>query len=153
MKELIRREYVNNIYCRTNLSADSWQDSIRKAALPLIQNNYIEKRYIDSMICSVLEYGPYIVIDKGIALAHARPNDGVLKTGIALATFTPAVKFGSENDPVKIMIVLAAAGDNEHVELLAFIADLLGDENSIKEILSATDDEQLNSKVRGICYE
>lgn len=90
---------------------------------------------------------------KGIALAHARPNDGVLKTGIALATFTPAVKFGSENDPVKIMIVLAAAGDNEHVELLAFIADLLGDENSMKEILSATDDEQLNSKVRGICYE
>ena len=82
----------------------------------------------------MLEYGPYIVIDKGIALAHARPNDGVLKTGIALATFTPAVKFGSENDPVKIMIVLAAAGDNEHVELLAFIADLLGDENSIKAV-------------------
>ena len=130
MKELIRREYVNNIYCKTNLSADSWQDSIRKAALPLIQNNYIEKRYIDSMICSVLEYGPYIVIDKGIALAHARPNDGVLKTGIALATFTPAVKFGSENDPVKIMIVLAAAGDSwddsrSEVELIRKIRSIL----------------------------
>ena len=106
---------LDNIYCKTNLQADSWQDSIRKAANLLLQENCIEERYIDSMINSVLKYGPYIVIDQGIALAHARPDDGVLKTGIAIATLAPSIIFGTENDPVKLMIVLAASGDDEHV--------------------------------------
>lgn len=140
---------LDNIYCKTNLRADSWQDSIRKAANPLLQENCIEERYIDSMIHSVLKYGPYIVIDKGIALAHARPVDGVLKTGIALATLDPAVSFGSENDPVRIMIVLAASGDDEHVSLLAFIADFLSNENNIKNIVNAVDDIQLKNAIRG----
>lgn len=140
---------INNIFCIANLQADSWQDSIRKAAEPLLQENCIEERYIDNMIHSVLKYGPYIVIDKGIALAHARPEDGVLKTAFALVTLEPAVSFGSENDPVRIMIVLAASGDDEHVNLLAFLADFLGNESNIKDILNAKDDIQLKNIIRG----
>lgn len=141
---------LDNIYCKTNLQADSWQDSIRKAANLLLQENCIEERYIDSMINSVLKYGPYIVIDQGIALAHARPDDGVLKTGIAIATLAPSIIFGTENDPVKLMIVLAASGDDEHVNLLAFIADFLSDESNIKNIFNANDDTQLKNTIRGV---
>ena len=140
---------IDTIFCTANLQAESWQDSIRKAAEPLLQENCIEERYIDNMIQSVLKYGPYIVIDKGIALAHARPEDGVRKTSLALVTLDPAVSFGSENDPVRIMIVLAASGDNEHVNLLAFLADFLNDEGNIRNMLSAADDTQLKNIIRG----
>ena len=140
---------IDTIFCTANLQAESWQDSIRKAAAPLLQENCIEERYIDNMIQSVLKYGPYIVIDKGIALAHARPEDGVRKTALTLVTLDPAVSFGSENDPVRIMIVLAASGDDEHVNLLAFLADFLNNEDNIKNLLSAVDNTQLKKIIRG----
>lgn len=140
----------DNIFCKTNLRADSWQDSIRKAGSLLLQVGYIEERYIDCMIDSVEKYGPYIVIDKGIALAHARPEDGVLKNGIALTTLSPPITFGSPNDPVNIMIILAASGDDEHIKLLTFIADFLNEEGHIKKILNASDDTQLKNAIGGI---
>ena len=48
------------------------------------------------------------------------------------------------------MIVLAASGDDEHVNLLAFIADFLSDESNIKNIFNANDDTQLKNTIRGV---
>jgi PTS system ascorbate-specific IIA component len=53
------------------------------------------------------ELGPYAVIAPGIALLHARPDDGVLAPCLALITLSRAVEFGSEqNDPVDLVFAL-----------------------------------------------
>lgn len=57
------------------------------------------------MIRAVNDYGPYIVIGKHMALAHARPEDGVNKLGVSVATIEQPIDFGNpEMDPVKIIL-------------------------------------------------
>lgn len=45
----------------------------------LEKSGAIEPRYIDAMINTVKEIGPYIVIAPGIAMPHARPEAGAKK--------------------------------------------------------------------------
>ena len=56
------------------IRADDWQDAIRKAGQLLIDSGDIKEGYIDHMIDSVRTLGPYMVIAKGFALAHAAPR-------------------------------------------------------------------------------
>lgn len=44
-----------------------------------MNNGCIKESYIDAMVNTVKNMGPYIVIAPGIAMPHAAPEDGVLK--------------------------------------------------------------------------
>lgn len=58
-----------------NEKVATWEESIRRVSEPLVNDQVIDPNYVTAMINSVKEYGPYIVIGKYIALAHARPED------------------------------------------------------------------------------
>ena len=62
MEELVSK---NKISAQTE--AKDWQDAIYQAGTLLIESGDIEKEYIDHMIDSVNELGPYMVIAKGFA--------------------------------------------------------------------------------------
>ena len=62
---------------RVRVEAGSWEEAVRAAGDLLYRKGAVEKRYIDNMIRIVKEIGPYIVLLKGVALAHARPEHGV----------------------------------------------------------------------------
>ena len=47
---------------RTKVVAQDWQEAVRAAGDLLVENHYVEERYIDGMIRTVEELGPYIVI-------------------------------------------------------------------------------------------
>ena len=55
----------------------SWQEAIELAAQPLLDKHEIEERYIKAIIDKVEAFGPYIDLGLGIALPHARPEEGV----------------------------------------------------------------------------
>ena len=78
LKELIRNkiDIVDSV--------NSWEDAIKKGAELLIENKCIEPRYVDCIINNIKESGPYIVLGDGMAMSHARPEDGVIKSGITL---------------------------------------------------------------------
>lgn len=73
-----------------------WESAIQRVACPLLKENCIEESYVNAMIDSVKEFGPYIVMGKHLALAHARPEDGVNNLGISVATLAQPVVFGNE---------------------------------------------------------
>jgi ascorbate PTS system EIIA or EIIAB component len=104
---------------RARIVADDWKDAVRKAVALLEQAGAVESRYFDSIIDVTTQHGPYYVIAPGIAMPHARPEDGVLETGFSLVTLASPVEFGNEeNDPVDVVLCLSAKskGDlNEHV--------------------------------------
>lgn len=115
--------------------ASDWKDAIRKSALPLVESGTIENRYVEEMIASAIKNGPYFVITKGIALAHARPECGVHNFAVGITTLQKGVKFGAgENDPVWMIIVLAATDDNSHIDLLGELADKLMDAQLIDRL-------------------
>ncbi|AXY24993.1 PTS sugar transporter subunit IIB [Suicoccus acidiformans] len=111
------------------LDAKDWEEAIRLAARPLIESNYIKPSYVESMINNVKNDGPYIVITKNVAIPHASPDEGGLKSGISVSTLKKPISFGNEaNDPVKYIFVISAVDNNDHLKLISEMVSLLEDE-------------------------
>ncbi|WP_321388853.1 PTS sugar transporter subunit IIA [uncultured Enterococcus sp.] len=120
-------------------AAATWQESIELVAKPLLKENIIEKRYVDAMIHAVDEYGPYIVIGKHLALAHARPEDGANKLGISVATIDQPINFGNlDMDPVKIIFCLAAVDSYSHLTIMKELIELINDEAKLNQLIDCT---------------
>lgn len=109
-----------------NQTAADWRAAVRAAGNLLVQTGGVEPRYVDAMLRAAQELGPYIVLAPGLALPHARPEDGALQASLALVTLRPPVEFGAaENDPVRVVIALAAADAQEHIGALAQLMEAL----------------------------
>jgi mannitol operon transcriptional antiterminator len=114
---------------RLNVEVKDWEEAICVGGKLLEDGGFVEHRYIDAMVRTVKEMGPYIVIVKGIAMPHARPEDGAKKIGMALLTLKNSVEFGNkENDPVNVVIFLCAIDNVTHLKALAELMQLLDDE-------------------------
>lgn len=123
--------------------ADNWKDAIRKSVLPLEENGFVEERYKEEIIAGVEKLGPYIIVAPSIALPHARPEQGVIKSQIAITLFKNAVKFDKENTSAQLFVTLAASDSNSHLNALVSISDILQDEEKVERILQAEDEETL----------
>ena len=100
------------------------------------------------MIATVEQLGPYIVIAPGIALAHSRPSPAVRRAGISLVTLAEPVEFGHrQNDPVSLVVGLAAPDDEGHVTALATLAEFLSDEGRRDALMSAPDPGALRQMI------
>lgn len=120
------------------VKADNWEDAIRKSAAPLLANGAVRQSYIDAMIESVHKNGPYYVLSKGLALAHARPECGVNRLALHFTTLSPGVAFGAgNNDPVRLVITLAATDNDSHLDLLSELADVLMDDGRMEKLFEA----------------
>lgn len=128
------------------VSAADREAAVRAAGELLKASGAIEPRYIDAM-CDALEtLGPYCVIAPGVALPHAKPDDGVLRTGISLITLREPVAFGHEaNDPVRLVIALAPVDKEAHLSALQQLAGRLSDREVLDQIVAATSSEAVYS--------
>jgi len=99
--------------------AGDWRAAVTRAGEALIAGGATTAAYTDEMIATVEQLGPYIVIAPGIALAHSRPSPAVLHAGISLVTLAQPVAFGhKQNDPVSLVVGLAAPDEEGHVQAL-----------------------------------
>ncbi|AMB40381.1 MULTISPECIES: PTS sugar transporter subunit IIA [Paenarthrobacter] len=113
----------------TNAPARDWRAAIRLAGDGLVNGGAATAEYTEQMITAVEEHGPYIVIAPGIALAHARPSDAVLHGGMSWVSLESPVEFGNpRNDPVTLVIGLAALDHTAHIEALKAMAGVLGND-------------------------
>ncbi|MBO1300419.1 MULTISPECIES: BglG family transcription antiterminator [unclassified Enterococcus] len=119
--------------------AENWQEAIERVAKPLLKENIIESSYVDAMVHAVEEYGAYIVIGKHLALAHARPEDGVNKLGVSVATIRQPIAFGNdEMDPVKIIFCLAAVDSYSHLTIMKELIELINDETKLNRLIESS---------------
>lgn len=131
--------FLKKSHIRIKESAANWEDAISKAGSVLIQEKSIENVYVEKMIQSVKELGPYIVIMPGFALAHAAPCKEVHKSDVALITLKEPVSFGSPNDPVSVVLCLGCTDTSSHLEMLSSIAESLMEEGCIEKLSQAND--------------
>lgn len=125
---------------------NSWEAGIIKASEVLIKNRIISEQYVHAMIDSVNKNGSYMVIIPQIALAHARPDKGVLATGMSMLKLNQPVIFPEEK-PVKIIIVLAAKQDEKHLSIMSELADLFVNKTMIEKMKSANSIEYLEKLI------
>lgn len=127
---------------RLQVDATDCRDAIQKAADVLIDKGCITQGYVDEMNAAFDEYGPYFVLAPGMAFAHSRPSENVLRTAHSMITLSHPVNFGSEaNDPVFLVCVIASKDAREHVDQLKRIATYLGDEKHVAALKAARTEE------------
>ena len=127
-------------------SCVGWRETFELAGLGLVESSRTTSAYTNEMIQAFEELGPYMVIAPGIALAHGRPSEAVLATGLSLVTLSTPVVFGSTaNDPVSLVIGLAAVDHDSHIDLMAALSELLMSEDTVNFLLKATNESQVRS--------
>ncbi len=120
--------------------AEDYRAAIKIGGELLIHAGKATDSFVDRMISAVEDLGPYMVIAPGIAIPHARPEDGALKVGLSLVTLDTPVNFGNpDNDPVNIIACLCSTDSESHLDALARLVALLGEQQNIDSILSAQD--------------
>lgn len=130
------------------IEATDWEDAIRKSSHRLLETDRIKQSYVEAMVNGVKELGPYIVLNKAIALAHARPECGVKKDGIIFTTLKHGVPFGNEQfDPIRLIITLAAVDDNAHLDLMMELAGVLMDESNVGLLINSRTPEEFKERL------
>jgi PTS system ascorbate-specific IIA component len=124
--------------------------AVRRTGELLAAGGWVDPAYTDEMLAALEQYGPYIVIAPGVALAHARPSPAVRGVAFSILTLAPPVPFGHpENDPVRLVVGLAAPDDESHIEALRQMADLLGDDTRREELIGARVVDEVLALVEG----
>ena len=113
-----------------------WREAMHRAAAPLEDQGYISAEYIKKSIQNVEEYGDYIVVSRGVALAHAGREHGVYKDGLSLLVIKEGVIFTESEDPVYLLFCFACVGEEEYLELIKRIIQLGRAEGKIEEVLA-----------------
>jgi len=133
-----------------NVEVKDWQEAVRVSGNLLVENGTVEPRYIDAMIETTKTLGPYIVISPGVALPHARPEDGVTEPCMSLITLKTPVNFGNmHNDPVKLVIAFGTVDHNAHVKAISKLARIIGDEEKLNTLINAQEVDQVEKIVSG----
>ena len=124
--------------------AANWRDAISAAGRLLEDSGAITADYTNAMIKSVEDNGPYIVVAPGFAFAHARPSEAVKRTAISWVRLEKPVEFGHDsNDPVNLVVALAAEDDKAHTQSMKDLAKLLGNKKARAQLDSVTTAEEL----------
>lgn len=134
------KDYLPEKHIQTDETVADWRSAVKLASQPLLNEAQITSEYIEAMIQSVEENGPYMVLADYFALMHARPGEGVLEQSMSLLVTKQPIDL--EGKPVRIFLVLAAADSESHLESLKEIMAIFMDEEKYNVILNG-DREQI----------
>ncbi|TCS81961.1 PTS sugar transporter subunit IIA [Pectinatus cerevisiiphilus] len=145
------KDLTNEKLVCLNIEARDWKEAIYKSAEPLLLAGKIKKSYIEAIINTIEETGPYIVITKNVALPHARAEYGAIESAIGIATLKKPVCFGSEeNDPVKYIFCLSAHDNTSHLMALADLTALLERKDFYKMLDQAQSASEIISYINNL---
>lgn len=122
---------------------DDWQRAIQITTKYLEENGYVTSSYASAIIASTKLNGPYYVLCPGVAMPHARPEQGAIKTGIGIHVFTHPVDFQSDLGPASVLLTLSAIDSDTHIQLIQSLSEMLVDENNIDKLANATSKEDV----------
>ena len=133
---------------RLGVKVENWEGVIDAVGELLLNVQAVSSRYIEAMKEAVYRYGPYVVLAPGIALLHARPDDGVNRICLSLVTLNPPIQFHHpHNDPVRLAFGICMVDHHSHLKALAELANLLGDSERISKIEFASSTAEIISTI------
>ncbi|MFI0417443.1 PTS sugar transporter subunit IIA [Spongiactinospora sp. 9N601] len=129
--------------------AADWREAVRAAAGVLVGVGAADPGYPDACVGVVESSGPYIVMAKGLALVHARPEEGGLAVGVGVTRLAAPVDFGHpDNDPVDLLLAFCTPDADSHVAALSTLArQLLA--GLADRLRAAPDQDALAAVLRG----
>jgi len=126
-----------------------WREAINISLQPLLDDGCVDHSYKEAIFKMHKKIGPYYVLGPGIALLHARPEDGVHQLSLGMTIVKNGVSFGSpDNDPVHLIITLAATDKNSHVDIIAGVSALFLNEEDISELIKSDNVDDVYSIIK-----
>lgn len=128
---------VSHETVRLQAQAATKQDAIRQAGELLVQGGCVEPSYVDGMLARETVMSTYL--GNGVAIPHGQHENlsAVKRTGISVLQLPAGVEW-EDGELVHLVIGIAANAD-EHVEVLANLAELIEDEDATGELVRTTD--------------
>ena len=127
-------------------SAADKADAIRKAGELLVRSGCVLPEYVNGMLTR--EQSMSTSLGNGVAIPHGvyENREHILQTGISVLQLTDGVEW-DEEEKIYMVIGIAASSD-EHVGVLANLAEVIDDEENLAELLK-TDDPDVVLKYLG----
>ena len=125
-----------------NAEANDYEQAIRAAGALLVRSGAAKPSYVDAMVEAAKTF-KYIVLAPGVAMPHARPEQGAIETQIGITLFREGVSFEGKEETAKLFVTLAAKDSDSHVDALVKISELLSDEEKVESILASPDQQTL----------
>ena len=149
LEKIIKPEYI-----RLNVQANDWEDAIKKSAKPLLDAQLITSEYVNEIIHSVQNYGPYFVVAPRVALAHAPSKYGIHELSMGLTVLNPAVRFhNKDNDPVSFIFTLGAPDSSSHLQALQELVALLSKDDFYDFLDHANDTNAVFNYIQEFCKQ
>lgn len=121
-----------------------WREAVHLAGAALTAAGAARAEYAGEMVRMIDEHGPYIVVAPGLALAHARPGPEVVTDGLAVVTLATPVEFGHPyNDPVRVVLGVAAASNESHLKAVAELANIFNDSDAVDRLARAVSADEV----------
>lgn len=120
-------------YVRLDKRELEWREAMRITAEDLILDGYFDTGYVEKAIENVEEYGSYIIVNRGIALAHANKEAGVYEDGLSLLVAGNGIHF-EDGETVYMMFFFSQKGETDYLDLFKEIIRLGNDQANIEKM-------------------
>ena len=138
LKEMLPKDNI-----ALDVEAKNWKEAIIKSGEILVNENYVNKNYVEEMVKNVEVHGPYMIIAEKVILPHAKGDNDVHRTGMSLARLKSSVYFPN-NEEVNIVICLASRDKKSHIQAIRQLTKMIDNFDFIKKInMVKTKDEML----------
>ena len=126
----------------TDQAFSSKEEATIMAGEILLENGYIKKEYIDSMLekLETQSFATYIGNGVAIPLGMAEGSKYVNHTGISVIQVPEGVLW---NEEIAYVIVGIAANSNDHMGVLSALADAIEEEDDAKKLWKETSIENI----------
>jgi phosphocarrier protein FPr len=122
---------------KVGATAVSKTDAIRQAGELLVNSGCVEPGYVDGMLAREETMSTYL--GNGVAIPHGQYNnrDQIRQTGISVLQLPQGVEW-EDGEKAHLVIGIAASSD-EHVGVLANLAEVIEDEEITNQLIHTTD--------------
>lgn len=143
---------ISDLLIKENISLvehiESWQNAVLKAGKPLVRRGSIDGNYLEEIIQSNIDHGPYSVVAPHIALMHSKPTIGVRELCLGLLVVNQGVVFGmDEYDPVHLLFLLAIPGVLTHINALEDLIKIIQNQEICQTLLECRSRTEIRRKV------
>lgn len=140
------KNWLNEATIRLQDRVESWPEALALCARPLLEMNVITPGYVTAIVQQHHALGPYYVLAPGLAMPHARPEEGAKALGLSLLKLKQGVSFeAGEFDPVNVIIMLAAPDKQSHIEMISALAELFSSDDDLAQLHSVNTLEEIKT--------
>ncbi|MBJ8950501.1 PTS sugar transporter subunit IIA [Citrobacter koseri] len=125
---------------------ENWPQALEICARPLLDAGVITPEYVTAIVEQHHKLGAYYVLAPGLAMPHARPEEGAKGLGLSLLKLEQGASFGAgEFDPVDIIVMLAAPDKHSHIEMISALAELFSSDDDMDKLHQAKSLEEIKT--------